>query len=112
MAERLNCIENQVLVNGKELIKNKVAAFIITGGQDNVQAVAGNMIMFFGQLGFLFPKDPFVGHSRGWASEDMDNNITYVKANKELKQDALSLIKRAVNTSKALLKTEKMWISK
>ena len=28
---------------------------------------------------------PFVGHSRGWASEDMDNNIAYVRSNKELK---------------------------
>ena len=104
MAERLNCIENQTLVNGKELIKNKVAAFIITGGQDNVQAVAGNMMMFFGQLGFLFPKDPFIGHSRGWASEDMDNNIAYVRSNKGLQQDARDLIKRAIGTSKTLLK--------
>ena len=104
MAERLNCIANQILLYDKMLIKNKVAAFIITGGQDNVQAVAGNMMMFFGQLGFLFPKNPFIGHSRGWAAEDMDNNIAYVRSNKELKQDAIDLIKRAVDTSKALLK--------
>ena len=44
------------------------------------------------------------GHSRGWAAEDMDNNIAYVRSNKELKQDAIDLIKRAVDTSKALLK--------
>lgn len=104
MAERLNCIANQTLLHDRMLIKNKVAAFIITGGQDNVQAVAGNMMMFFGQLGFLFPKNPFIGHSRGWAAEDMDNNITYVRSNKELEQDAIDLIKRAVNTSRSFLK--------
>jgi Multimeric flavodoxin WrbA len=103
MAERLNCIQNQVLLHNKTLIKNKVAAFIITGGQDNVQAVAGNMMMFFGQLGFVFPRNPFIGHSRGWAAEDMDNNITYVRSNEALKQDVKNLVNRAVNTSKALL---------
>ena len=104
MAERLNCIENQTLLYNKKLIKNKVIAFIITGGQDNVQAVAGNMMTFFGQLGFLFPQYPFIGHSRGWASEDMDNNVAYVRSSKKLKQAARDLIRRAVNTSRALLK--------
>jgi nitrite reductase/ring-hydroxylating ferredoxin subunit/multimeric flavodoxin WrbA len=104
MAERLNCIQNQVLLHNTTLIKNKVAAFIITGGQDNVQAVAGNMMMFFGQLGFVFPQNPFIGHSRGWAAEDMDNNVTYVRSNEKLKQEARDLAERAINTSKALLK--------
>ena len=103
MAERLNCIENQLLLYNRTLIKNKVMAFIITGGQDNVQAVAGNMMMFFGQLGFLFPRNPFIGHSRGWASEDMDNNVAYVRSSKYLKQDARDLVCRAVNTYKTLL---------
>jgi len=104
MAERLNCIQNQILLHNKALITNKVAAFIITGGQDNVQAVAGNMMMFFGELGFLFPKHPFIGHSRGWAAEDMYNNIEYVMSNRELKLEAKNLIERAANASKALLK--------
>ena len=104
MAERLNCIQNQILLHDRALIKDKVAAFIITGGQDNVQAVAGNMMMFFGELGFSFPRYPFVGHSRGWAAEDMDNNIEYVMSNKELKREARDLIERAVNVSKGLLK--------
>jgi multimeric flavodoxin WrbA/nitrite reductase/ring-hydroxylating ferredoxin subunit len=104
MAERLNCIQNQVLLHNKTLIKNKVAAFIITGGQDNVQAVAGNMMMFFGELGFMFPQNPFIGHSRGWAAEDMDNNVAYVRSNERLKQEARDLVDRAINTSKALLK--------
>jgi len=103
MVERLNCIENQVLLHKKTLIKNKVAAFIITGGQDNVQAVAGNMMMFFGEIGFLFPKNPFIGHSRGWAAEDMDNNIAFVQSNEKLKQEARDLVDRSVNTAKALL---------
>jgi multimeric flavodoxin WrbA len=104
MAERLNCIENQILLGGKELIKDKIAAFIITGGQDNVQAVAGNMMMFFSELGFSFPRHPFVGHSRGWYAEDMDNNIKSVIADKKLKGDVKDLVRRAVDTSKAILR--------
>ncbi|MFA4981736.1 MAG: Rieske 2Fe-2S domain-containing protein [Candidatus Omnitrophota bacterium] len=107
MAERLNCVENQILIHNKPLIKDKVAAFIITGGQDNVQAVAGNMMMFFSELGFLFPRNPFIAHSRGWEAEDMDNNVNYVASSKELKRQAGDLVERAVAVSKELLKLEK-----
>ena len=41
MIERMNCVQNQLTTHDRVLIRNKVAAFIITGGQDNVQAVAG-----------------------------------------------------------------------
>ncbi|MDO8525934.1 MAG: flavodoxin family protein, partial [Candidatus Omnitrophota bacterium] len=104
MAERLNCIENQVMIHNKRLIKDKVAAFIITGGQDNVQSVAGNMLSFFGQMGFLFPQEPFIGHSRGWAAEDMDNNIKYVKVSSELRAGAKALVDRAGKMSLSILK--------
>ncbi len=106
MAERLNCIENQVLVHNKRLIKNKVAAFIVTGGQDNVQAVAGQMMAFFGQLGFLFPQDPFIGHTRGWAAEDMGNNVEYVRSSRELKQGAGRLVERALAVSRSIHKVK------
>ncbi|MGD2278552.1 MAG: NAD(P)H-dependent oxidoreductase [Candidatus Omnitrophota bacterium] len=104
MAERLNCIENQLLINNKKLIKNKVASFIITGGQDNVQLVAGQMMMFFSQLGFHFPQFPFVGHSRGWTAEDMENNTEYVKNSKELKKNVRELAERSVLAAKKLLR--------
>ena len=41
MVERMNCIQNQETIANRHLLRNKVAGFIITGGQDNVQAVAG-----------------------------------------------------------------------
>src|SRR5437667_1075913 len=47
MIERLNCVQNQITIHDKVLIRNKVAAFIITGGQDNIQAVAGGMLTFW-----------------------------------------------------------------
>src|SRR5262249_15730771 len=65
MIERMNCIQNQITIADRVLIRNKVASFIITGGQDNIQAVAGQMMMFFGEIGFLFPQFPFIAHSRG-----------------------------------------------
>lgn len=103
MAERLNCIENQIPVQGKRLIDNKVAGFIITGGQDNVQSVAGNLMMFFGELGFVFPHHAFTGHSRGWEAEDMANNTEYVKSSKELRKDVVGLIERSVKAAKSIL---------
>ncbi len=59
MAERLNCVQNSITVNNRVLIRNKAAGFIIVGGQDNIQAVAGQMLGFFSELGFIFPQFPF-----------------------------------------------------
>jgi nitrite reductase/ring-hydroxylating ferredoxin subunit/multimeric flavodoxin WrbA len=103
MVERLNCIQNQVTIANRVLLRNKVAAFIITGGQDNVQAVAGMMMGFFGELGCQFPQFPFVAHSRGWSAEDMEHNVDYVKRSRDLREGAEMLAERAVHTAEALL---------
>jgi multimeric flavodoxin WrbA len=55
MAERLNCVQNAITIRNQVLIRNKVAGFIIVGGQDNIQDVAGHMLGFFAELGFIFP---------------------------------------------------------
>jgi multimeric flavodoxin WrbA/nitrite reductase/ring-hydroxylating ferredoxin subunit len=96
MIERMNCIQNQITTHDRVLIRDKTVAFIITGGQDNVQAVAGQMMMFFGELGFSFPQFPFIAHSRGWSAEDMENNMAEVRANEELRQGARALIDRCL----------------
>jgi nitrite reductase/ring-hydroxylating ferredoxin subunit/multimeric flavodoxin WrbA len=103
MTERLNSIQNQITLNNRVLIQNKVAAFIITGGQDNIQAVAGQMLTFFGELGYVSPPFPFVAHSLGWSSEDMEKNMTYVKDSEYLHQNSFELIERAVELSKKLI---------
>jgi multimeric flavodoxin WrbA len=103
MIERLNCVQNQITLHNNVLIRNKVAGFVITGGQDNVQAVAGEMLMFFGELGFQFPQFPFVAHSRGWAAEDMENNIAEVQANPELREGARALARRCLEMAKGLV---------
>ena len=96
MAERLNCVQNQITVAGKTLIQKKVAAFIITGGQDNIQSVAGQLLMFFSEQGFQFPQFPFIAHSRGWTAEDTENNVTAVADSKQLQRDAQALAERSV----------------
>jgi multimeric flavodoxin WrbA/nitrite reductase/ring-hydroxylating ferredoxin subunit len=106
MAERMNCIQNQITIANRVLLRNKVAAFIITGGQDNVQAVVGQMMGFFGELGCQFPQFPFVAHSRGWSAEDMERNIDYVKGSKELREGAQMLVARAVHSAQLLLEHE------
>jgi hypothetical protein len=73
------------------------------GGQDNIQAVAGQMMGFFGEIGFLFPQFPYIAHSRGWTAEDMERNVAQVRASAELKEGAESLAARAVELSKRLL---------
>ncbi len=106
MAERLNCVQNQVTIRNRVLIRNKVAGFVITGGQDNVQGVAGQMLTFFGELGFLFPQFPFIAHSRGWSAEDMENNVRAVRGSRELHEGAQALVDRAVALASTLLGQE------
>ena len=97
MIERLNCVQNQVTIRNQVLIRSKVAAFIITGGQDNIQAVAGNMFTFWAELGFVFPPFPFIAHSRGWDAEDMENNVRQVRASEQLREAAYELLDRAID---------------
>jgi nitrite reductase/ring-hydroxylating ferredoxin subunit/multimeric flavodoxin WrbA len=102
MTERLNCVQNQITTHNKVLIKHKVGAFIITGGQDNIQGVAGSMFTFWSELGFLFPQFPFIAHSRGWDAEDMQNNVRQVKASDALRNASRELVDRAVDFWKVL----------
>jgi len=103
MAERLNCIQNQITIRDRVLLRNKVASFIITGGQDNVQGVAGHLLTFFSELGFYFPQFPFIAHSRGWDAEDMERNVVHVMKSVELREGAKELAGRAVELAQVLL---------
>ena len=103
MVERMNCIQNQETIANRVLLRNKVVGFIVTGGQDNVQAVVGQMMTFFGELGCQFPQFPFIAHSRGWSAEDMERNTQYVRTSKDLHEGAHALVDRCLKTSRALL---------
>ena len=96
MVERMNCVQNQVTIRNRVLIRNKTAGFVITGGQDNVQAVAGQMLGFFAELGFVFPPFPYIAHSRGWSAEDMERNVEVVAESEALRAGARELAERAV----------------
>jgi len=103
MAERMNCIQNQETIANKHLLRNKVAGFIITGGQDNVQAVAGQMLGFFAELGLQFPQFPYVAHSRGWSAEDMENNERHVQNSVVLHEGAAALVERCAVMARGLV---------
>lgn len=98
MAERLNCVQNQITIKDNVLIKNKVASFIITGGQDNIQQVAGQMMVFFTDLGFTFPPFSFLGWSRGWTAEDMDKNVMQFKKSEYIKRTAKEMVDNCIET--------------
>jgi len=102
MVERMNCVQNQITIRDRVLIRDKVAGFIITGGQDNVQAVAGSMLGFFAEIGCLFPPFPYVAHSRGWSAEDMENNVRSVQDSTELRAGTQALLQRAVELAQRL----------
>src|SRR5205807_9840969 len=106
MAERLNCVQNAITTRNKVLIRNKVAGFIIVGGQDNIQAVAGQMLGFFAELGFLFPQFPYIAHSRGWSHEDMEVNVDLVRGSAELADGAAELAKRCLALARRLIATD------
>jgi nitrite reductase/ring-hydroxylating ferredoxin subunit/multimeric flavodoxin WrbA len=106
MVERMNCIQNQETIANRHLLKNKASAFIITGGQDNVQAVAGQMLGFFAELGCQFPQFPFIAHSRGWSAEDMENNVRYVATSQTLHEGARELAHRLTEMARLLVAGE------
>jgi multimeric flavodoxin WrbA/nitrite reductase/ring-hydroxylating ferredoxin subunit len=112
MIERMNCIQNQVTIANKVLLKNKVVGAIITGGQDNVQGVAGQMLGFFSELGCQFPQFPYIAHTRGWSAEDMENNVATVQASEELRTAARQLCHRSVELAERLLTSEFMMPSR
>jgi nitrite reductase/ring-hydroxylating ferredoxin subunit/multimeric flavodoxin WrbA len=105
MIERMNCIQNQETIANRHLLRNKVAAFIITGGQDNVQAVAGQMLGFFGELGCQFPQFPYVAHSRGWSAEDMEHNEAAVRGSAQLHEAAAALARRCADMARVMVST-------
>jgi nitrite reductase/ring-hydroxylating ferredoxin subunit/multimeric flavodoxin WrbA len=102
MVERMNCIQNQETIARRHLLKNKTAGFIITGGQDNVQGTAGQMLGFFAELGVQFPQYPYIAHSRGWSAEDMEQNVRVVQASEPLREGARALVDRCVDVAALL----------
>lgn len=106
MVERMNCIQNQITLRNEVLIRNKVAALIITGGQDNVQAVAGQMLGFFSEIGYVFPPFPFIAHTFGWNFEDMERNTEYVRQSEALNEGARELAARAIRAARDLIERD------
>jgi len=103
MVERMNCIQNQITIKNKLLMRDKVFSLIITGGQDGVQAVAGQMLGFFAEIGCVFPPFPYVAHTRGWSAEDMEHNVCFVQMSEELRDGTRELVDRALEASRRLL---------
>ena len=96
MVERMNCVQNQITIANRVLLRNKVVGLIITGGQDGIQAVAGQMLGFFAEVGCTFPQFPYIAHSRGWSAEDMEQNVSFVQQSDELREGAHQLAVRAM----------------
>jgi len=103
MVERMNCIQNQETIANRHLLRNKAVGFIITGGQDNVQGVAGQLLGFFAEVGCQFPQFPYIAHSRGWSAEDMENNVRFVQESTGLRDGARALVERTVDMARLMV---------
>src|SRR4029078_8351502 len=103
MVERMNCIQNQVTIANRGLLRSKVGAVIIIGGQDNVQGVVGQMMSFFSEVGCVFPQFTFIAHSGGWTAEGVEENVAALKRSESLRQGAADLVDRAMALAATLL---------
>jgi nitrite reductase/ring-hydroxylating ferredoxin subunit/multimeric flavodoxin WrbA len=103
MVERMNCIQNQETIADRHLLRDKSVGFIITGGQDNVQGVAGQLMSFFAEVGCQFPQFPYIAHTRGWSAEDMENNVRFVRESTQLRDGARGLVERTVAMARLMV---------
>jgi len=62
-----------------------------------VQACAGQLLGFWGELGFAVPPFPYIAHTRGWDAEDMERNVRQVRASDALREAAAQLATRALD---------------
>ncbi len=108
MVERMNCVQNQITIANRQLISNKVVSLIITGGQDNIQAVAGQLLGFFAEIGCSFPPFPYIAHSRGWTAEDMEQNVIQVAESKDLRAGAQALVERSIETVRMMMESDQV----
>jgi hypothetical protein len=60
-------------------------------------------LSFFGELGFNFPKFPYIAHSRGWSHEDMENNCRIIRESKALAAGASALAERCLEMAGKLV---------
>jgi multimeric flavodoxin WrbA len=102
MAERLNTVHNHVTLQNKTLIRDKVSCFIITGGQDGVQSVAGHLLTYWSEMGFYFPRFSYVGWNRGWYAEDTSQNYFETMTNEEFELDIEAMVDSAIDLKERL----------
>jgi hypothetical protein len=91
------------VAEGRRWTHRRGERFIITGGQDNVQGTAGQMLGFFAELGVQFPQFPYIAHSRGWSAEDMENNVDAVRRSEALREGARALVDRCAEMASLML---------
>lgn len=105
MIQRMNGVQNQTVTHNRDPIRDKVAAFIITEGQDNVQHVAGELMAFWSQLGCVFGKFPFIDWTRGWYAEDTENNYDAMTSSLNENANTLKVENKNSKMHKDLIKT-------
>ncbi len=102
LAERLNTVHNHVTLKNKTLIRDKVGCFIITGGQDGVQSVAGSLLTYWSEMGFFFPRFSYVGWNRGWYAENTSQNYFETMTNDEFELDIEAMVDSAIDLKERL----------
>jgi hypothetical protein len=73
-----------------------------------IQSVTAHMLVFFSELSLVFPKFPYIAHSRGWSREDMERNVSVVRDSAELRQGAGELASRCLSLARRLIDSHEM----
>jgi len=54
------------------------------------------MMMFFTELGFSLPPFAFMGWSRGWTAEDMENNVIQFSKSRYINRSVKDLVDNSI----------------
>ncbi len=93
--DRLNCIQNRVLLGKKSLTAGKVAAILVNGHEDGAVKTAMDIFVYFQQLGFVLAPFGF-GYRTHGASYDAKDDYEFFKTDDKLKRDIKGVVNNLI----------------
>ena len=97
MVERMNCVQNQITIANRVLLRNKVVR--LSSSPADRTTYRRSPARCWGSLprsAAMFPQFPYIAHCRGWSAEDMEKNVSFVQQSEELREGAHQLAVRAM----------------
>jgi multimeric flavodoxin WrbA len=99
--ERMDELNDELLETGKSEFANKVGGIVITGGEDGVQHIIGNILNFMSWNGFTIPPAPSLSYT-GEAPETAEALLKKFRDSKPTMDMARTMARNAVFFAKLL----------